>query len=104
VPGVVHLVSGTEEVDVVAGKYVWQARALERAVMLSVGGRPLPTVDRADFVLLKLFAGGPQDLLDVRLLLAADKEGALRTEVDARIHDLPVDVGAAWGQVKKSPL
>ena len=102
--GVAHLVSGTEEVDVVVGKYLWQTRALERAVILSVDGRPLPTVDRADLVLLKLFAGGPQDLLDIQLLLAADSEGALRTEVDARIRDLPVDVRAAWSQLKKSPL
>lgn len=102
--GVVHLVSGAEEVDVIVGKDLWQTRALERAVILSVGGRPLPTVDRADFVLLKLFAGGPQDLLDVQLLLAADREGTLRAEVEARIRDLPVDIGAAWGQLKKSPL
>jgi hypothetical protein len=102
--GVVHLVSGAEEVDVVVGRYLWQTRALERAVILSVGGRPLPTVDRADLVLLKLFAGGPQDLLDVQLLLAADRESTVRAEVEARIRDLPAEVSTAWGQLKKSPL
>jgi hypothetical protein len=53
---------------------------------------------------LKLFAGGPQDLLDVQLLLAADREGTARAEVEARIRDLPAEVSTAWGQLKKSPL
>jgi len=32
----------------------------------------IPVVDRGNLVALKLYAGGPQDLLDVALLLEAD--------------------------------
>jgi len=52
-------------------------------------------VDAADLVLLKLFAGGPQDLLDVRLLLAAGAP-RLRKAVEDRLDEAPASVRAQW--------
>ena len=52
-------------------------------------------VERADLVLLKLFAGGPQDLLDVRLLLAVDS-GGLRDTVEQRLPEVPRPIGTTW--------
>jgi hypothetical protein len=66
-----------------------------RPIRVRLHRRTVPTVDRADLVLLKLFAGGPQDLLDVRLLLAADT-GGLRDMVERRLADVPRPVRTAW--------
>ena len=54
-------------------------------------------MDAADLVLLKLYAGGPQDMLDVRLLFAADP--ALRAVVQARIEATPPSVIARLGDI-----
>jgi hypothetical protein len=93
--GVVRVTRGDEIVDIIAGKHAWQADMLQRCVQVTLEGRSLPAVDRADLILLKLFAGGPQDLVDVRLLLAADA-GELRREVERRISGLPVSVQSTW--------
>ena len=93
--GVVRVTRGDEVVDIIAGKHAWQADMLQRCVQVTLEGRSLPAVDRTDLILLKLFAGGPQDLLDVRLLLAADA-GELRREVERRISGLPVSVQSTW--------
>jgi hypothetical protein len=96
--GVVRVSDGGEAVDVIVGKHAWEAQMLARRVTVTVELQPLPTVDRADLVLLKLFAGGPQDLLDVRLLLAADT-GNLRNEVEQRVLDVPVETRRLWKSV-----
>jgi hypothetical protein len=53
-------------VDVIVGRHPWQATAVARA-------RPdldgIPAVLPRDLILLKLYAGGTQDLWDVRALL-----------------------------------
>jgi hypothetical protein len=96
--GVVRVTDSGESVDNVVGKHTWEAQILARRVYVTVQQQSLPTVDRADLVLLKLFAGGPQDLLDVRLLLAADT-GNLRSEVENRLVDLPMEVRRGWEQL-----
>lgn len=52
--------------------------------------------DAADLVLLKLDAGGPQDRLDIRLLLRGPAGPALRTEVESRLAALPQPLRDAW--------
>ncbi len=99
--GVVRIVDGSEAVDVVVGKHSWQTHALARAVAIAVAGHAVVTVGRADLVLLKLFAGGPQDVVDVRLLLAAD-EGTLRSDVESRVQELPADARALWNELTRS--
>jgi len=79
--GVVRVRADSEIVDLVVGREPWMPAVLERRIEIQLGPRVLPIVSRADLVLLKLFAGGPQDLLDVELLLAAHP-GDLKAEVE----------------------
>lgn len=48
----------------------WQRDALERSIIVTVSRRRLRVLHPADLILLKLDAGGPQDLADVEGLLA----------------------------------
>ncbi len=73
--GVASLRTDGEQVDVIVGRGAWMAAMLTRRIWVGSGPRRLPIVDRADLVLLKLYAAGPQDLLDIRLLLEADSKG-----------------------------
>ena len=47
----------------------WQREALVRAVGVEVEGDNIPVLHPEDLILMKLEAGGPQDLLDVKELL-----------------------------------
>lgn len=76
-------------VDVVVGRHRWMEGVLARAGTLSFGERRVPIVDAADLVVLKVFAGGPQDLLDAELLLVGQEGGTLRSEVEARLPMIP---------------
>ncbi len=88
--GVIRLTrSGKTPVDVVVGKHPWMEGVLTRAGTLSFGERRVPIVDAADLVILKVFAGGPQDLLDAELLLAGERGEELRVEVEARLPVVP---------------
>ena len=49
--------------------------------------------------LLKVFAGGPQDLLDAELLLAGDGGEGIRSEVEARLPPLPRELQQATRQL-----
>lgn len=93
--GVVRLLADGDAVDVLLGRGDWIAHMLDRRMRIRVQRRAVPVVDRADLVLLKLFAAGPQDLLDVRLLLAAEPR-ALRKLVESRLADAPRAVRATW--------
>jgi hypothetical protein len=84
--GVVRLRRDGEVVDLVVGREAWMQGVLDRRREVNLSSRLLPTVTRADLVLLKLFAGGPQDLLDVELLLAAADASGLQAEVEQRLE------------------
>ncbi len=95
--GVVRLTAeGERPVDVVVGRAAWHEQVLARRRTLHVAGEDLPVVDPADLVLLKLEAGGPQDLLDVRLLLAGPEGAAIRTDVETRVAALSVPLRKSW--------
>lgn len=95
--GVVRLsMAGEKPVDVVVGRSAWHEQVLSRRRTLHVAGEDLPVVDPADLVLLKLEAGGPQDLLDVRLLLAGPEGAAIRADVEARLAVLPSSLRESW--------
>lgn len=88
--GVVRISRQAEApVDVVVGKQAFLEEILARRRELVVRGRTVPVVVGADLVLLKVFAGGPQDLLDVGTLLSGDEDGALRADLEARLPGLP---------------
>lgn len=50
----------------------------------------------ADIILLKLYAGGPQDAWDIAQLLADDDRDAVVREVGERIGELPPDCRRLW--------
>jgi hypothetical protein len=88
---------GERPVDVIVGRYPWQQRAVDRAQALPSGER---VVRPRDLVLLKLYAGGTQDLWDIAQLLAATDRGALIAEVEIDLPDLPPPVAALWQTAK----
>jgi len=102
--GVVRLARpGTRSVDVVVGRGAWQAEALARAPVTALGAVTLPVVTAVDLVLLKLFAGGPQDAWDVAQLLAASDRAALARAVELLLPRLPADAAALWGRILRGP-
>ena len=56
--------------DVIWAHKPWQRDALQRAIGVDVEGSKIPVLQPEDLILMKLEAGGPQDLLDVQELLA----------------------------------
>jgi hypothetical protein len=57
----------------------WQAVAVRNATTVSLGGFDVPVVQGPDLFLLKLYAGGPQDLMDAAQLLKLQSEDEQRT-------------------------
>lgn len=49
---------------------LWQREAVQRAIGVDVEGTKVPVLHPEDLILMKLDAGGPQDLLDVQELLS----------------------------------
>ncbi len=73
IPLLTHLVfpaSRQLTADILWAHKQWQRNALKRTVTIQVARRPLSVIHPEDLVLLKLEAGGPQDLLDVEGVLA----------------------------------
>jgi len=98
--GVVRL-RGVEAraLDIVVAKHRFVGDVLTRAEAGYVSGVLVPVVRLADLVLLKLFAGGPQDAWDIeQALIAGGAE--VRSEVDARIGDLPADARELWTRIR----
>lgn len=92
--GVIRVTSpGQRPVDVVLGKTRWHARAVERADRTPDG---TAIVAVRDLVLLKLYAGGTQDLWDVRALLELPGRATLVAQVDEDLAGLPADMRARW--------
>lgn len=98
--GVVRVAeAGQRPVDLIVGRYPWQARAVSRA---EVTGDGPPVVTAADLILLKLFAGGAQDLWDVRELLRQPGAEAVAADVEAGLVDLPAAMRESWARVQES--
>jgi hypothetical protein len=97
--GVVRLSSpGERDVDVIVGRHAWQRDIVTRAERLGPSSPPVPVVRAADLVLLKLYAGGAQDLWDIEQIMALDDDGRIEKAVDEEIGKLPEDARAAWTQ------
>ena len=96
--GVVRLTAdGERPVDVVIGRGAWMEEILARTPNVAVPGGVLPVADAADLILLKLYAGGSQDLWDIEQLLAAAQPGtALAAVVDARLAAAPAALRVLW--------
>jgi hypothetical protein len=97
--GVVRIELGDDRpVDVVVGRAAWQARAIARA---RTGLAPVPVVEPRDLVLLKLYAGGPQDLWDVRQLLALPAGERWAAEVESDLTGLPEELLRRWIETRR---
>jgi len=96
--GVVRLTPASgSPIDVVVGRAGWQADLLQRAPRTPLLGASIPVATPTDLVLLKLFAGGPQDAWDIDQLL--DAVPALRTLVPASLAALPAECTALWQRI-----
>lgn len=84
-------------IDVVVGHGGWQTGVLDRSLRTPILGASVPVVVPTDFVLLKLYAGGPQDAWDVDQLLDALPE--IESEVASRIDVLPSDCRKLWQRI-----
>jgi predicted nucleotidyltransferase len=58
-------------VDLLAGLRGLDPQVFERAVQVPFSGDTLRVVGREDFIAMKCFAGGPQDIADARLALSS---------------------------------
>jgi hypothetical protein len=95
--GVVRVQStSTRPVDIVVGKHAWQARAIARADRFT--GMP-PVVSTCDLILLKLYAGGTQDLWDIRELLRLPGAERLIEDVEADLTQMSLSIRRLWTDV-----
>lgn len=92
--GVTTITIGDAVVDVVVGKYKWQAAVVQRAEPVALASETWPVVRAADLILLKLFAGGPQDAWDIEQILRTDS--TLRSVVEEHLAELPDDARQLW--------
>lgn len=101
ITGVVRLDrQGERPVDIIVGEAPWQRRVVAEAVPHEIAGRPVPVVDAVGLVLLKLYAGGPQDMWDIEQVLAlAPSRPALLGAVDERVGELPARCRRLWRRV-----
>lgn len=91
---------GERPVDLVVGRGRWQAKVLERARRMRVGDVELPVLSAADLVLVKLYAGGPQDAWDIHQLLAGSEPEPLVTAVEAHLPELPRRCQQLWQRIR----
>jgi hypothetical protein len=86
--------------DVVVGRAAWQAAIAGRAQPTEIDGVVVPVATAADVILLKLYAGGPQDAWDIEQLLATEGRAALAGTVDAAVDALPAEARALWARLR----
>jgi len=97
--GVVRIDAAHERpVDVILARHPWQARLVERA--RAAGSGPA-IVSPPDLILLKLYAGGAQDLWDVRELLRLPDAGTWAATVDGELGGLPDWIRERWHGLRK---
>jgi hypothetical protein len=89
---------GQRDVDIVVGRHHWQSAALGRATRVSVGKMAIPVVGLGDLILLKLYAGGAQDLWDVEQLLAVGGSRQVTDEVERGLTELPSRCADLWAR------
>jgi predicted nucleotidyltransferase len=87
-----------EIVDVVVGKWKWQAGVVERSQPTTMWGRSVPVARAADLILLKLYAGGGKDAWDITELLAV-LDSSVIAEVEEHLPDLQRDARDLWQRI-----
>lgn len=98
--GVVRFTGSAERaVDLVVGKFSWQKEIIQRAVPSRFAGLEVPVARAADLILLKLYAGGPQDAWDIHQLLTHPSREELIGEVELHLGKLPEECFELWGKI-----
>lgn len=87
-------------IDVMVGSATWQRRAVERAAEIDILGTRAPVATAHDLILLKLFAGSPQDRWDVLRLLATSQDPQLPLTVERDLDALPADCRVLWRSLR----
>jgi hypothetical protein len=87
---------GEAPLDVVIGRGAWQGEIVRQATDAVVEGVTVPVAGAAGLILLKLYAGGPQDSWDIATLLASPERAALVAEVERGLAALPEDARRRW--------
>lgn len=100
--GLVRIRVGTEIVDLVLGKFLWQRDILERAEEFQIDDQPLFVARASDLILLKLHAGGPQDAWDIVQLLTTPERDAWVREVEGSLEKLPDSCTELWRKILSS--
>lgn len=101
--GVVRITARDQSlVDVIVGRAKWQAAILRRATPEALEDVTLPVATAPDLVLLKLYAGGPQDLWDASQLLAGPDGEGISRDVNERVRALPRRCREAWSEVTRA--
>jgi hypothetical protein len=99
--GVVHiLLPDATDIDIVVGRWTWEADLIARAEALTIAeGVTIPVPRTSDLLLLKLAAGGFMDLRDAAALLTIGDRESLVREVDSRIDEVRPDIRAVWREL-----
>lgn len=99
--GVVRFAApGERGIDLVVGRASWQQGILDRAQEASLEGVRVPVATAPDLILLKLYAGGPQDAWDIAQLLAVPDGAALAAEIDVTVTALPQEARDLWARIR----
>jgi predicted nucleotidyltransferase len=88
---------GDRTVDVVVGRYRWQAEIIDSAERMTLGEVSVKVVRPAGLVLLKLYAGGPKDAWDIQSLLESHhRVDDIKAEVNQSVPRLPSECRELW--------
>ena len=96
--------SGERPVDIVVGRAPWLDRILDRRTVAAIPGRDLPVAAVADLIVLKLYAGGAEDVADIGSILADSDSASLREDVESRLSFLPTECALLWQHITASFL
>jgi hypothetical protein len=86
--------------NLVVGRHAWQAEIIARALRHRIGSVEVGLALASDLILLKLFAGARQDLMDAESLLELGDRPQLEAAVEAQLDRLPSDAREAWRGLK----
>ncbi len=99
--GVVRLeVADESAIDVVVGRAAWQRTLIDRARPVRLDDLELPVAEAPDIILLKLYAGGPQDLWDIQQLLDTPAGSRIAADTEARLAELPSEARRLWARIR----
>ena len=90
-------------IDLVVGKHRWQQAIVERAPLEDVFVARMRVAEVPDLILLKLDAGGTQDVWDIHQLLAIGDRDLAVAAVIERLADLPEPARALWAEILGAP-